>query len=66
VADAWDAMTVARFHVAPLSPAEALDQLQLLAGEQFCPVAVTRMLTLHEQGSLADSEPGGAPPGFRG
>jgi putative nucleotidyltransferase with HDIG domain len=43
VADAYDAMTVARPYSAPLQPAEALEECRRLSGAQFDPGAVTAL-----------------------
>lgn len=59
VADAYDAMTVARPYGTPLSSDEALDEIARGAGAQFCPtmaaalfaLAQTSALTLFDDGS---------------
>jgi putative nucleotidyltransferase with HDIG domain len=43
IADAWDAMTVARPHGPPRSPAEALHECRAGSGRQFCPDAVAAL-----------------------
>ena len=43
VADAYDAMTVARPYSAPLLPAEALEECRRLSGAQFDPDAVAAL-----------------------
>ena len=46
VADAYDAMTVARPYSDPLLPAEALEECRRLAGGQFDPDAVAALETV--------------------
>jgi len=53
VADAWDAMTVARSYGPPLTTTDALNQIRTLTGQQFCPDAASHLLTLHQQDQLA-------------
>jgi HD-GYP domain-containing protein (c-di-GMP phosphodiesterase class II) len=43
VADAYDAMTVARPYAAPLLPAEAIEECRRLSGAQFDPDAVAAL-----------------------
>ncbi|MGA2009261.1 MAG: PAS domain S-box protein [Solirubrobacteraceae bacterium] len=62
VADAWDAMTVARPYGAPRSASEALNELRTLSATQFCPVAAALMIALHDQG--AEDRPGGQDPSW--
>lgn len=57
VADAWDAMTVARPYGSPRPIAEAIDEVRRGSGAQFVPVAVEALLALHERGALGDSLP---------
>ncbi len=49
VADAWDAMTVARPYGTPRSPAEALRECREVAGTHLCPAAVAALVTLHDR-----------------
>ncbi|HET9093911.1 MAG TPA: diguanylate cyclase [Solirubrobacteraceae bacterium] len=46
LADAWDAMTVARPYGEPLSPTEALRECLTAAGRQFAPAAVDALRNL--------------------
>jgi putative nucleotidyltransferase with HDIG domain len=46
VADAYDAMTVARPYSAPLLPAEALEECRRMAGAQFDPDAVAALASV--------------------
>ncbi len=43
IADAWDAMTVARPYAHPLSPTEAMEECRAAAGHQFAPAAVSAL-----------------------
>jgi diguanylate cyclase (GGDEF)-like protein/PAS domain S-box-containing protein len=52
VADAWDAMTVARPYGSPRSRADALDEIERSDGRQLCPDAVAAFLALYRSGSL--------------
>lgn len=47
LADAWDAMTVARPYGAPRTIEDALDEVKRAAGTHFCPDAVNHLLQLH-------------------
>jgi diguanylate cyclase (GGDEF)-like protein/PAS domain S-box-containing protein len=53
VADAWDAMTVARPYGAPRSIDDALEECRRSAGGQLCPEGVASLEALHEVGALA-------------
>jgi diguanylate cyclase (GGDEF)-like protein len=57
VADAWDAMTVARPYGSPRPIAEAIEEMRRSTGHQFAPEAVEALLVLHERGSLAPTGP---------
>jgi diguanylate cyclase (GGDEF)-like protein/PAS domain S-box-containing protein len=53
VADAWDAMTVARPYGAPRSIDDALEECRRSAGGQLCPHGVASLEALYEAGALA-------------
>lgn len=53
VAEAWDAMTVARPFGAPLTAEQAIDELRAQAGAQFCPAAAQAVVDLQRAGKLA-------------
>jgi diguanylate cyclase (GGDEF)-like protein/PAS domain S-box-containing protein len=62
LADAWDAMTVARAHAAPRTIPDARAECRRLAGTQFDPEAVEAlegMLDADERAGGTVSEPGG-------
>jgi HD-GYP domain-containing protein (c-di-GMP phosphodiesterase class II) len=48
VADAWDAMTVARPYGRPRTADEALDECRRSAGTHFCPKAVDALQRFHD------------------
>jgi diguanylate cyclase (GGDEF)-like protein/putative nucleotidyltransferase with HDIG domain len=52
VADAWDAMTVARPYGRPRPLGEAIAEMRRGAGSQFDPTAIEALLLLHERGVL--------------
>jgi putative nucleotidyltransferase with HDIG domain len=52
VADAWDAMTVARCYGAPRPIDDAIGEMQRLASTQFCPDAAALLLDLYNHGTL--------------
>ncbi|CAB4916595.1 unannotated protein [freshwater metagenome] len=52
VADAWDAMTVARPYGSPRPIAEAVEEMKRGTGGQFAPDAVAALLVLVERGAL--------------
>jgi diguanylate cyclase (GGDEF)-like protein/PAS domain S-box-containing protein len=54
LADAWDAMTVARHYAPRIPPAEAIELCSKLAGTQFAPEAVEALRTLWDAGELRD------------
>jgi diguanylate cyclase (GGDEF)-like protein/putative nucleotidyltransferase with HDIG domain len=60
VADAYDAMTVARPYSAPLPPAEALEECRRLAGAQFDPGAVRALEAVLALGSGSATRAAGA------
>jgi HD-GYP domain-containing protein (c-di-GMP phosphodiesterase class II) len=51
LAEAWDALTVARVHPAPLAPERALAELRRCAGTQFWPRGVELLERLVPGGS---------------
>jgi diguanylate cyclase (GGDEF)-like protein/PAS domain S-box-containing protein len=53
IADAWDAMTVARPYGAPRSIDDALEECRRSAGGQLWPEGVAALESLHEAGALA-------------
>jgi diguanylate cyclase (GGDEF)-like protein/putative nucleotidyltransferase with HDIG domain len=52
VADAWDAMTIARPYSEPMLPAAALAECHRAAQAQFCPRVVSALGSLHEAGAI--------------
>ena len=52
VANAWDAMTVARPYGSPRSTVDALDEIERSDGRQLCPAAVAAFMTLYRSGAL--------------
>ena len=59
VADAWDAMTVARPYGSPRPIPDAIEEMRRGAGAQFAPDAVNALLALHRRGALGgDESPG--------
>jgi HD-GYP domain-containing protein (c-di-GMP phosphodiesterase class II) len=54
LADAWDAMTVARPYGEPRSPANAMEECRRQAGAQFCPRAVRALEVLWRRGRLRE------------
>ena len=56
LADAWDAMTVARPYAQPLSPTEALSECVAAAGRQFAPEVVDALRDLQHEDA---DDPGG-------
>ena len=55
LAEAWDAMTVARPFGPPLTEEQAAEEIRAEAGGQFCPKAVQALLDLQRAGRLADA-----------
>ena len=53
IADAWDAMTVARSYRTPCSTEHALVEMRRRAGAQFCPDMIDVLTELHRSGELA-------------
>ncbi len=52
IADAWDAMTVARSYGAPRSTEDALAEMHRRAAAQFCPDTIDVLTELHRSGEL--------------
>jgi diguanylate cyclase (GGDEF)-like protein/PAS domain S-box-containing protein len=52
VAEAWDAMTVARPFGVPLNEKQAVDEVRAQAGGQFCPAAAQALVDLQRAGRL--------------
>jgi diguanylate cyclase (GGDEF)-like protein len=61
VADAWDAMTVARPYGTPRPIDEAIEEMRRGIGGQFVPDAVAALLALYERGLLASTTAAGPP-----
>ncbi len=57
VADAWDAMTVARPYGTPRSPAAALREIRRCAGTHFRPDAVAALEALRDEAARAGAQP---------
>ncbi|MDO9410206.1 diguanylate cyclase [Patulibacter sp.] len=57
VADAWDAMTVARPYGSPRPIPEAIEEMKRGMGGQFAPDAVHALLLLYESGALGARRP---------
>ncbi|MEV4422217.1 diguanylate cyclase [Patulibacter sp. NPDC049589] len=62
VADAWDAMTVARPYGSPRPIDDAIEEMRRGTGSQFAPRAIEALLAIHERGRLGT----GAAPTRRG
>ena len=54
LADAWDAMTVARHYAPRIPPPEAIELCGTLSGTQFAPEAVDALRELWDAGELRD------------
>ncbi len=58
LADAWDAMTIARLYGRPLSHDEAMDECLSQAGRQFAPACVAALRALQHEGREENGQPG--------